>query len=635
MLDKMRKNLKSLSIFLWLVIFSFVFFVFVGWGSGKLTPDKSTNTVAWVGNNRILTSDFRKMILDREEMLKERYGQQASKIMNNPQFISSLLYQVIQQNILSMKAEDLGIQATDEEVRDKIMSFPVFKDKKGNFIGYEMYRRILAYNHKTVQEFEDSLRKEIMIDKLRKYVTSGITITPEEAFEEYKNENEKAKIDYFLIKSDKIEINRKISENELKDYFKKHKSEFTIPEKRSIKYVLFSREDYKDEVSIEEEDLKEYYNNNITRFRKPEERYIKRIFVDKSTNNAKEKIEEALKLLKEEGNFSKVAKKYSEDKKADEGGDWGEKEWAYYVTQEERQKINELTEGSISDIVESEKGYSIIYLYKHQPEEVTSFEEAKERIRPMVEYQKIQSKVLEDAKEFNKKLGKKDIETYAKENNYKIKQEKNLSSSDAIKNVDPTGAVAKAVFELKSIGDTTEPIYTFSGAVVAQITDIKPERDAMFDEVDYKIEESYEKELKRKKALKVSKELRESLKTNKKFEESVIYLDSKKDFEINHEGNIPEVGKVDAVEKFVFKADIGSISEPIFTNKGYLIIRLNDKTIMTKEDFRKEKVKIIEDLVESRKESFFLSYLQNLRDEYKVKINNYVLESFTKPAEEQ
>ena len=126
MLKGMRKNVKSLSIFLWVVIFSFVFFIFVDWGAGRLGPNANADTVAWVGGDRILTADFNTALRDRKEMINRRYGEQAKQIVNDPQFPARVLQEMVQERIMTLEADRLGIKASDDEVKGKIQTYPVF-----------------------------------------------------------------------------------------------------------------------------------------------------------------------------------------------------------------------------------------------------------------------------------------------------------------------------------------------------------------------------------------------------------------------------------------------------------------------------------------------------------------------------
>ncbi len=629
MLKSMRKNLKSLSIFLWLVVFSFVFFIFVDWGAGRLGPNVNMDTIAWVKKHRILTTDFKRTLLEREDMMKRKYGEKARVYINNPQFPQTVLQQMIQETVLTMKAEELGIRATDDEVRDKILSYPVFKNKDGSFVGYERYRSTLAYFHMTIPQFEDSLRKEIIINKLQKFLTAGITATPQEAFEEFKNENESANISYYFVKFSDVPVKTDINEKELKDYFSKHKSEFKIPEKRTFEYVLFSTDEYVKKVILTERDLKNYYDENIERFKVPEKRHIKRIFVKKSAD-ADKKISEALKELKSGKDFSEVAKKYSEDKKAKDGGDWGAFEWRYFVSPEEKDEIQKLNENSVSPIIKSDKGYSIVFLDKLEPEKVSSFEEVKERIKSYLKFQKAQELILKDAENFYKKLGKKDIEKFAKKKGYKVLEAKEMTSNDTIPNIDPTGAVAKAVFKLNRAGKSTKPVFTFKGVVVAQLKNIIKERQAKYDEISDKVKEAYMDFLKKQSAKKIADEIYKKIKNGEQVDTTLPFLTFKDSVNVKHNAFINGIGYIKSVEKYVFSAPLNDISSPFFTEKGYLIVKVLEKNLKTMVDFKKEKDETMKKLIETKKNSFLLSYLQKLMEEYKVKINNYVLETFTK-----
>jgi len=85
----------------------------------------------------------------------------------------------------------MGIDATPEEIRAKIMSYPVFQ-KDGNFIGFQEYKKILDWNRIPLSQFEESLRKEIILDKLIKIITAGVSMTEDELWQNYKTNNESA-----------------------------------------------------------------------------------------------------------------------------------------------------------------------------------------------------------------------------------------------------------------------------------------------------------------------------------------------------------------------------------------------------------------------------------------------------------
>ena len=631
MLKGMRKNVKSLSIFLWVVIFSFVFFIFVDWGAGRLGPNANADTVAWVGGDRILTADFNTALRDRKEMINRRYGEQAKQIVNDPQFPARVLQEMVQERIMTLEADRLGIKASDDEVKGKIQTYPVFKDEKGRFVGYQRYQETLSYFHMTIPQFEESLRKEIIIDKLKTYLTAGITVTPDQAFSEYKKEKDGATVDAYILDSQQVPYDGVPTDAELKAFYAKRQGEFRIPEMRGVSYVLFDTKSAEKKVGVSDGEVKSYYQDNIVQFKEPEKKYLKRIFVKKS-DKSKEKIEAVLKALKEGKDFSLLAKENSEDAKAQSGGDWGAFEWLYLIPEQEKEAIKKLNEGAISPAVESEQGTSILYLYKFEAEKVASIEEVKDRISTFLRYQKAQKQVQKEAQEFLKNVGKKDLATGASKLGMKVGTAQNLRNGDAIPEVDPSGAVSKEIFNLTKNGEKSQPIFTYNGAVVAQLLSTTPERAARYEEVGDKVREAFIGAKRRELAYGKAKEMVLKLQGGS-VPPAAPFMTVKSGEAVTRVGTLADVGRVKGLETFAFTKEVGSVSEPLYTDKGYVVLKLQKKEIKSQEDFNKEKKAFMESLIANQKDLFFAGIFQNLLEKYPVKVNNFVMESYRKGGE--
>ena len=77
------------------------------------------------------------------------------------------------------EAKNLGIDATSNEIQQRILSMPYFLEN-GNFI-FNQYEVILRQNGMTVQEFEDRIRLEVIQDKLRNLITDAFSVSDKEA----------------------------------------------------------------------------------------------------------------------------------------------------------------------------------------------------------------------------------------------------------------------------------------------------------------------------------------------------------------------------------------------------------------------------------------------------------------------
>src|SRR4030042_179464 len=158
MLKTMRKNVKALAPTLWIVIATFVISIFAIWGgAGRLGEKSQEDTIAFMGKDHITTDSYFMALRNR------------------------------------LEAREMGITASSQEIRDRIVS--LFQ-RDGKFIGFNEYRQILEYNRMSLPQFENGLKEEIILNKLIQLLTAGITATQEELWENYRKQKDSAKIEY-------------------------------------------------------------------------------------------------------------------------------------------------------------------------------------------------------------------------------------------------------------------------------------------------------------------------------------------------------------------------------------------------------------------------------------------------------
>ena len=92
-----------------------------------------------------------------------------------------IVQQLIEEEAALAEAERHGITATDEEVRQRILAIPAFQEN-GQFIGYDRYRQMLQMQDPPVREnqFEEQVRRSIVVEKLQAALTNWITVTDAE-----------------------------------------------------------------------------------------------------------------------------------------------------------------------------------------------------------------------------------------------------------------------------------------------------------------------------------------------------------------------------------------------------------------------------------------------------------------------
>src|SRR5215470_11628534 len=267
MLDFMRRQRSQLK-WVW-VILIFIFsvsLVLLYIPAGDL-PNVSVSTdVASIGGESISAREFQTAYRASVDRMR---GQITPEMMRAFHFERQILDNLITQHVMTDEAKRLGLDVTPTEIEQKILENPVFREN-GVFIGRARYEAILAQNNLSVEDFESSVANEILVDKLRSFVTASVNVSDKDVEEEYKRRNEKAKIDYFVIDAAKLENKVTVSEQDERDYYEKNKAKYTVPEKRKAKYVFLESLKLRADVKVTDDDLRQYYDQHKNEYTLPE-----------------------------------------------------------------------------------------------------------------------------------------------------------------------------------------------------------------------------------------------------------------------------------------------------------------------------------------------------------------------------
>lgn len=154
-------------------------------------------------------------------------------------------------------------------------------------------------------------------------------------------------------------------------------------------------------IMVSDADAKAYYESNPQFFKQPEQVKASHILVkvepdadEAKKAEARKKIEDVQKKLKEGGDFAELAKEYSEGPSGPKGGDLGLFGRGQMVKPFEDVAFA-AKPGEVSDLVETRFGYHLIKVDEKKPESVVPYEEAKERIEQVLKRQKISEAVNE------------------------------------------------------------------------------------------------------------------------------------------------------------------------------------------------------------------------------------------------
>src|SRR5215467_3376806 len=323
-----------------IICISMAWYVLPG-GAGTTTlggnaPQKGV--LAKVAGQDVTTDEVQKQA---RQVIAQRYpraGAQAAMIM--PIIARQVADQLINQKLMLSEANRMGLRVTDPEVREELqhgqygqLFFP-----GGKFIGQEQYEAFLLNNAQlTVPQFEHLVADEILSRKLVKLISSSASVSDAEVRQQFEKNNTKVKFDYAVIKKDDVLKTLHPAEAELKAFYDRNKQTYvnSIPEKRQLKYVVFDNARMLSQIQVTQDDLSAYYNQRRDEYRVPEQVNVRHILIktlpapadgkvdQKAVDAARAKAEDVLKQVKAGGDFAALAKKYSEDTTAKEGGSLG------------------------------------------------------------------------------------------------------------------------------------------------------------------------------------------------------------------------------------------------------------------------------------------------------------------------
>ncbi len=641
MLKNMRKNVKSLAPVLWAVIIAFVISIFAVWGgAGRLGEGRGSTTIASVGKEKISIDLYVQNLQQRIESLQQQMPELDQNFIQQLNLPQQVLEQIIQQTLLLQVASDMGIQASDAEIAESVKSLPLFQ-KDGQFVGFEEYQRILNWNRMSASQFEQGLKEDIMVQKVVKVITAGITVSEDELWKNYKKTNESSKLEYLIIPEDKMEMSEEPTREEHQEYFQAHQDEYQVPEKRAGSYVFLNTEELKAEVQINESETEDYYSSNMSQFEDPEAIRVSRIFVPLEGKEAGLVAAEASSLherVKQGEDFAELAKTQSQDEKAESGGDWGEFEWRR-LSQEEQSVIESLEPGELSEVVELADGASLLKVMEKRPATQQPLDQVRDRIQGTLQDQKATGLAEQRISQLEKEAKReKSIEAAAEKLGFTTQSTGSLAEGEALSDIDTSGAISRAMFGLEELEIST-PVFTYAGMGLVQLQAVGPTRPSTFEEAESEVKSDLELEKKKQLAFDKAAALKTELQKS-----AFDQVAEKQGFEFKtaeehkREQYLGVIGENPDVDAYAFSAPLDQLSDPLPYSNGYIVLKVLDRKEVTQEEFLENKNTELQSILENKRNKVFASFYGKLREEKDVKpnydlffqINQQILANFSR-----
>ena len=250
-----RKNMKRIMWALAILIIP----AFVIWGSGTSDKkrEKGPDYAGRIFNKKISFEEYTDMWNVMRDYAFKSFGN------NIPtELIDELAWSRL---ILLEEAKRENIYAKDSEVVEKIASFPAFQ--RNGFFDKKLYKSMLS---DTARAFEEKLRDDIIISKIRENVTKGVWVNDEEVRKEYEFKFKKVGVSYVSIPFSGFEKDVTYKEPDLIKFYDFNKEIFRKAEEVNVKYIQILFSDFKNQVTVTDEEIKKYFEEHLPDYKKPD-----------------------------------------------------------------------------------------------------------------------------------------------------------------------------------------------------------------------------------------------------------------------------------------------------------------------------------------------------------------------------
>lgn len=635
MLDSMRRHKAWLKWSLALVVLAFVVFYIPDFlQPGDTSGAMPGGAVARVDDRVISAADFTRVYNTQVQAYRSAYGGNLNtQLLKQIGLDRQILQQLIDEEAASAEADRLGLTASDAEVRERIMTMPVFQEN-GQFVGEARYKALLRMQRPplTHGEFEESIRRGLVLDKLRVALTDWVTVSDQEVDQEYRRRNEKVKLQFVALTADRFREGLSASDAEVATYFDANKEEFRIGERRKIKYAVIDVQQVRERVTVTPQDAERFYNQNIEQYSAPEQVRARHILLKTEGKDEAAVRAEAEKVLAEAraagADFAALATKYSEDEASKaRGGDLDFFSRGRMVPEFE-QVAFALDPGAISDLVKTPFGFHVIQVTEKRAPTTRPLDEVREQIVEQIKWERAQTQASDLAARLSGQVKTTaDLERVAPANSLTLQESAMFARDEPVPGLGPSPEVTAAAFELEP-GKASEALRTAQGFALIAVTGREDSRLPTLDEVKEKAREAVVTQKAVAAARQKATELAATLKGAADFAAAAQAAGFEaKTTELVARGTaLPDVGVSTAVDAAAFALAAGATSDVITTRNAAVIARVTERADVTADQVAAARDGLRTELLNERRARFFSSYMIKAKEKMKISIDREVLQ---------
>jgi peptidyl-prolyl cis-trans isomerase D len=585
----------------------------------------STEPVAKVGGDSVTVGE----LVRQKESLSQLYGGRApaSKL---------LLDGMINQRILKQEADRLGFPASAAALANS--SREQNKPRDGKPFDLARYEQNVAAQYGSVKAFEEAERDRLSAQKLRAFITSGVTVSEAEVLDDFKKRNTKFDLSYVPVSVAELAQTIKPSDAELQDFFNRNKGNYYISEpQKKIRYVFLNTAQMGEKISIPEADLRAEYDKLpedrkqagvqgqqiVLRIAKPE--FDAQVLEKASQIVERARTGEGGKISEQA--FAELAQGQSEDPATARSGG----KLAGLVRQSPNnptdplQRLFTLQEGEITEPIKYGEKYYILRRGAIVPK---SFEDAKKELEVSLRNRRAYTVAAELAQKVTDDLKQtKNVEAtaqkFAAEANMNVKEMVRetgfVKPGDEVENVGISPQFEDGIKPLVNANDVGEKIPINDGFGIPMLVEKKEPRDETFEEAKERVAEALKLEKARTQVEQIAKDIAAGAGSADALaaaaqSKGLKALDSKSFILGSPLGQGPTAATSKELENAIYAMQAGAVSKtPIKVGDNWYVVGVTKREESNPEEFAKQRDQLLQSSLQTKREQVFSDYLDDIR----------------------
>jgi peptidyl-prolyl cis-trans isomerase D len=375
MLQRIRDGLHGRKWLAWLALFP-IALIFVFWG-GSNTLDFSgagQGVAATVDGEKIPAETATRAWSEAQARWSQQFGvdipaEQRTRMQDE------ILEDLIRTKIIENRLAEERYRVSEIRVLGEFEKIPAFKGPDGKYDPVTA-RQVLQRVGMTEQELFRDTRSNLLINQLQNGIGNSYFLTRAEAQRLYNLENEEREVAYARLGTDAFTSSAPIDDAAIKTYYDANGDRFMSTESVALEYAELRLEQLASQVAPSEADLQKLYDDNRANYVLEERRRARHILIPVTGDDDAGALKQAEGVLAEArgtADFAELARKYSKDSTAADGGELGFVQRADFPGPF-GDTLFGMKVGDIAGPVKSQFGYHLIKLEEIQAGEARPFE---------------------------------------------------------------------------------------------------------------------------------------------------------------------------------------------------------------------------------------------------------------------